>query len=39
MCIDTECVDGILYGTETLEENNIPPCRRTESHGGLGFTC
>lgn len=39
MCIDTERVDGILYGTETLEQNNVPSSSRTESYSGLSFTC
>lgn len=38
-CVDTESVDGILDGTETLEQNNVPPGSWTESHDGLGFSC
>lgn len=38
-CVDTESVDGVLDGTETLEENDVPPGSGTESHDGLGFSC
>lgn len=39
MCVDTESVDGILHGTETLEQNYVPPRSRTESNDSLSFSC
>lgn len=39
MCVDTESIDGILHGTETLEQNYVPPGSRTESNSSLSFSC
>lgn len=30
MCVCTESVDGVLHGTETLEQNNVPLHTRAE---------
>lgn len=30
MCVCTESVDGVLHGTETLEQNDVPLHTRTE---------
>lgn len=38
-CVDTESVDGVLHGTETLEQNYVPPHSRTESSDSLSFPC
>lgn len=30
MCVYTESVDGVLHGTETLEQNDVPLHTRAE---------
>ena len=30
MCIYTESIDGVLHGTETLEQNDVPLHTRAE---------
>lgn len=39
MRVDTKSVDGVLHGTETLEQNHVPVRSRTESAGSLQLIC
>lgn len=39
MCVYTESVDGILHGTEALEQNYVPLHTRTESTDRLSVFC